>query len=382
MTEKLYYADQYMKSFSGRVLSCTEAKGGFEIRLDRSAFYPEGGGQPGDTGTLNGLRVKDTYERDGELIHLCAGPLAPGTQAEGAIDWPRRYDFMQQHSGEHVVSGIIHSMFGYNNTGFHMGSELVTIDFSGELDYEQLMEVERRANEAVWQDSPIEVLWPSPEELKGMSYRSKKELSGPVRIVKAGPSDTCACCGTHLRRTGEAGIIKLLSVQKFREGCRIEMLSGRRAYDYLSAVNEQNRRIVALLSARPAETAGAVERLLRESEDLKYSREGFKLRLFDAVADGCETGGENVIFQPGLEPGDLRRLAVTVYERRGGLCAALTGDGGSCKYALAGENGAVQALAKEMNRALGGRGGGRDGLVQGSLSCGREAAEAFLAGRR
>ena len=193
MTEKLYYADAYLKKFTGTVVSCTEEKKGFAVALDRTAFYPEGGGQPGDTGALGGVRVLDTREREGEIVHLCASPLAPGAEVSGALDWARRFDLMQQHSGEHIVSGLICGKFGCDNVGFHLGGETVVIDFNAVLTAEELSDVEARANEVIWENRPFRAAYPDAEELRTLSYRSKKELDGPVRIVECPGADRCAC---------------------------------------------------------------------------------------------------------------------------------------------------------------------------------------------
>ena len=183
MTERLYYEDAHMRTFTARVASCAPGKHGFDVVLDRTCFYPEGGGQAGDTGLLGGVRVTDTHERDGEVVHYCESPLEVGAEVAGEIDWDARFERMQLHSGEHILSGLAHKHFGYENVGFHMGADFVTIDFNGMLDDAQLAMLEREANEAVWQDLPVEVTYPSPEELKTIPYRSKKELTGQVRIV-------------------------------------------------------------------------------------------------------------------------------------------------------------------------------------------------------
>lgn len=173
-TERLYYHDSNMQRFSAIVVSCEKAENGFRITLDRTAFYPEGGGQPGDTGSISGVQVFDTKAENGEIVHFCTAPLTPGQTVEGVIDFDRRFDFMQQHSGEHIVSGIIHKKFGYENVGFHMGADMVTIDLSGMLTMDDLRQIEREANIAVWQDIPIEITYLSDENKDSVFYRSKK----------------------------------------------------------------------------------------------------------------------------------------------------------------------------------------------------------------
>ena len=268
-TRRLYYEDVYKKEFTATVVECREQKKGYAIILDESAFYPEGGGQPSDVGTLGDAKVTEVHEKDGELLHYTDKALEVGAKVEGKIDWVHRFDLMQQHSGEHMVSGIIHEKYGYDNVGFHMGSDVITIDFSGMLDEAQMAEIEAKANQIIWENQEVEIFYPSEEELKELEYRSKKELSGWVRIVRFPGADTCACCGTHVTRTGEIGMVKLLSVVKFREGVRMEMISGRRVLDYLNMVNEQNRQISVKLSAKMDKTAQAVERLQEENFRLK-----------------------------------------------------------------------------------------------------------------
>ena len=225
-TRKLYYEDSHRSCFTATVISCEQGKAGWEVTLDATAFYPEGGGQAGDTGTLGAVRVLDTRERGEQVVHLCDGPLEAGSSVEGQIDYAPRFLRMQQHSGEHIVSGIIHRRYGYHNTGFHMGSEIITIDFDGIIPPQDLADIEREANEAVWKNLPVSCAYPGPEELQTIPYRSKKALPWPVRIVRVPGFDSCACCGTHVKATGEIGLIKLISVMGFRGGTRMEMACG------------------------------------------------------------------------------------------------------------------------------------------------------------
>lgn len=382
-TEKIFYQNQYTRSFTARVLSCMEGRGGWEVILDRTAFYPEGGGQPGDTGALGGSAVLDTHEWEGRIIHCCAAPLEPGTAVEGEIDWPRRFDFMQQHSGEHIVSGLIHQHFGCNNVGFHMGAAATAIDFDAVLTAEDMGEIERLANEKVWENVPIEASLPTPGELEKIPYRSKKELSGQVRIVTVPGADVCACCGTHVSRTGEIGLIKLISCQKLRQGVRMELLCGRRAYEYVNRVLEQNHRTSVLLSAKPLETAAAVERLHGELESVRYRMVGYEDRLFAAKARELAGRGDVLLFEEGLSPDSLRRLSAAVMEACSGRCAAFSGsDNEGYKYAVGQAGGDLRTLINDMNAALNGRGGGKPFFAQGSVNCTRAEIESFFAERK
>ena len=259
-TERLFYRDSHQTTCQAKVLACREVKKGYEILLDQTVFYPEGGGQPCDIGTMNRVEVMDVQEKDGEIWHRTREAIQEGTEVTCRIDWERRFDLMQQHSGEHLISGLIHEKYGYNNVGFHMGSETITLDVDGEVPEAVLKEIEAKANQYVWENHPIEITHPSEEELKTLPYRSKKELTGDVRIVTWPGMDICACCGVHVDFSGEIGQITLVSAQKFKGGMRIEMLCGKRALEYTNQLKEQNRRISQLLSAKWNDTADAVEK--------------------------------------------------------------------------------------------------------------------------
>lgn len=214
-TIRIYETDSHARRLQARVLSCEEGENGWLVELDRTIFYPTGGGQPCDMGTLGGADVTETLLRGETVLHRCTAALPVGADVTGEIDWARRLDLMQQHSGEHLVSGLIHARFGYENVGFHLGADLVTIDFNGEVDEQALQELERAANEAVWADFAPHIWYPEPDELAHLPYRSKKALTGAVRLVQFGDIDLCACCGTHVAHTGEIGLIKLVQHDAF-----------------------------------------------------------------------------------------------------------------------------------------------------------------------
>ena len=223
-TVRLYYENAFTQDFTAVVESCGAVKGGFAVVLDRTAFYPEGGGQPADHGTLGDSRVLDVHEKDGIVTHLCDRALPVGAEVSGHIDWARRFDHMQQHSGEHIVSGMLCSAFHCDNVGFHMGADTVTIDYNADISWEQALDIERRANQYIWEDHPVHIWYPSPAELAALPYRSKKALEGAVRITEFPGADMCACCGTHVDSSGQVGLVKFLSCQKFRDGVRLELL--------------------------------------------------------------------------------------------------------------------------------------------------------------
>ena len=378
-TTKLYYEDVYKKEFAARVLDCREGKKGYEVILDQTAFYPEGGGQPSDTGVLGNTKVKDVREKDGELIHYTDAPLEVGAEVIGRIDWKRRFDLMQQHSGEHIVSGLVHEIFGYDNVGFHMGSDVITIDFSGMLDEGQMAEIEARTNEIIWENKAVEIFYPTEEELNELEYRSKKELSGWVRIVRFPGADTCACCGTHVTHTGEIGMVKLLSVVKFHEGVRVEMLSGKRVLDYLNMVNEQNHQISVKLSAKADKTAAAVTRLQDENFALKGRMHILEEEFIAGEAAKCAGKEDVLLFQEGMEAGGVQKLTDAILQVCKGRCAVFSRNtDGSYKYAMGEKDGDLRQLTKDMNAALNGRGGGKPFFVQGSVLASEKEIRAFF----
>ena len=373
--EKLYDKDPYRTEFEAEVISCEKGKKGFEIILDRSAFYPEGGGQPYDTGMLGGVRVTEVHERKENVVHYTDGPLIPGTAVKGTIDWDRRFNHMQQHSGEHIVSGLIHEAYGYDNVGFHMGAEEVTVDLNGSLSWEQLAEIERAANRIVYEDVSLCVTYPTPEELKTIDYRSKKELTGQIRIVEVPGADVCACCGTHVAKTGEIGLIKFLSMIHYKGGVRISMLCGEKALLDCERKTDQINRLSVLLSAKPDGIVEAVEKLKQDGSDKEQQMAELTRQLFTMKAERYEAGDEPLLlFENGFEPVQLRQFANLLLEQEKGtviaVCAAKA-DGGYY-YCIGSKTRDMKALGKTLNSVLNGRGGGSSQMIQGSFSADEE----------
>ncbi len=267
--EEMLYRDVYCREFDTVVEKCEQVEDGYWILLEDTIFYPEGGGQCADCGTLNGRNVLDVQRRKDGIYHLVDGGFAVGETVHCVIDWQKRFENMQSHSGEHMVSGLIHQQYGYENIGFHMGSEVIQIDFEGALSYEQAMTIENQVNALIYRNLSLQITYPSKEELHTIPYRSKKELTGNVRIVTIPECDICACCGTHVKSTGEIGIVKILSVTKQKHGVRLEMVAGNQAYRYLSDVYEQNKQISVQLSAPVKSTADALHKLLSQQELLR-----------------------------------------------------------------------------------------------------------------
>ena len=380
-TVKLYYENAYTQDFTAVVQSCEAVKNGFAVTLDRTAFYPEGGGQPADHGTLGEARVLDVHEKDGVVTHLCDRALSVGAEVGGRIDWARRFDHMQQHSGEHIISGLLCSTFHCDNVGFHMGADVVTIDYNAPITWEQALEVERRANAYIWADHPIRIWYPSAEELAALPYRSKKELTGAVRITEFPGADRCACCGTHVSSSGQVGLLKLLSCQKFRDGVRLELLCGQRALDCLAAGWEQARQIGQALSVKPQSAFAAVSRLQEELLSLKEKASRLEEADFAHVAAQYRGAGSVLHIAEPLDGDGARRLCDAIAKAAGGRCAVFAGQDGDYRYAVIESGGDLRQFIKDMNTALHGRGGGRDGFAQGSAACTAEEVCAFFQAR-
>lgn len=378
---KLYYDSAYIKEFEAQVLSCQEGKKGWEITLSATAFYPEGGGQPADTGILGNVRVTDVHEKDGQVVHYTDGPLPVGEMVRGVIDWDRRFQHMQEHSGEHLVSGLIHQRFGYDNVGFHMGTDEVTIDFNGVLEWEDLMAIEEKANGMIWENLEISAVYPEKDELDAMEYRSKKELTGAVRIVSIPGGDVCACCGTHVERTGEIGLVKFLSMIHYKGGVRISLLCGKRAVEDYERKRDQVQKISVLLSARPGEISRAVEKLKDEEAKLQEKLvAAYDKLIASEVRDIKEGDGDIFILEPDFEAIQLRHLVNRLLEEKKGRTVLALGGAaeGSFLYVLGSRDGDMRQLSRELNGLLNGRGGGSAQMAQGTFFATKDQLQAIL----
>lgn len=387
-TKKLYYEDCYRTRFSGIVTGTGCDDAGNYVLLDQTLFFPEGGGQPADQGSLNGHTVWDVQELEGEIRHYikdysgedkAARPLSTGDPVDAIIDWDRRFDLMQQHSGEHIVSGFIHTRLGYDNVGFHMGEKFITIDLNGLIDTDQLREIEAEVNRYIWQDKPVEAFYASDEEIHTLDYRSKLDLEEEVRLVRFPGADLCACCGLHVKTTGQIGLIKLVSVHRFRQGVRIEMLSGKRAFDYLNEHDRQNSTIAVELSSKPENTAEAVGRLKEENFRLRGEIIRLEKEKNAQLADRMKGQGDVLVFAGNLSPVEIRKSADEILNVCGGICVLMSGDDSQgYRYAAGIRDGDIRELVKEMNQKLNGRGGGKPFFAQGSLKGDRANLEKFF----
>ncbi|MEE1187578.1 MAG: alanyl-tRNA editing protein [Acutalibacteraceae bacterium] len=413
VTEKLYDADAYCRAFTATVISCEEAEdreGLYAVVLNRSAFFPEGGGQYADTGTLQefkkdcetplsgAVKVVDVQvSDDGIITHYCDGAVTPWAQVTGVLDWEQRFERMQNHTGEHLVSGTVHRLYGLDNIGFHLGDRDVTCDFNGELSDEQLREVEKVVNRAVWENVEVYAEYPDPATLPDLDYRSKLELTEDVRLVTIPGYDICACCAPHVARTGEIGLIKIVNSEKAHGGTRVHMICGPWALADYDIKQTNIMRIVDLTSTPQEETADAVEALQAQNGHLTHELSVAQVQQADIALSflkeqgGAETSGNRVVFLPSLETDAIRALANGGRDLCDGVFVALTagekdlgpdGQPQSYRYIATSKSLPLSRLAKEFNASLNGRGGGRDEMVQGSFGAPLEDIVAFFRDHR
>lgn len=379
MTEKLYYIDSHMSEFTARVLSC-EAKGdGFIVTLDRTAFFPEGGGQLADTGYIGAVRVTDVHEKGEEIYHYTANALNVGEEYPCRIDFEQRYRRMQNHSGEHIVSGLIFKRFGFSNVGFHMGQDCMTIDLSGEMTWDELMEIEQSANEVVRANVPIRTWFPGREELAALEYRSKIEIEGAVRIVEVTGVDRCACCAPHVSNTGEVGFIKMLDMMRHRGGVRVSLVCGMDALDMMNIYQRNVTAVSNLLSAKRENAAAYTERILEEQQKLKERISTLSLRCAELMAAQYEpTEGNILVFDDTLDEISLRELSNLLADKCGGMAAVFRGTDGAYKYIVCSRHLDLRKLTRDINSAINGRGGGKSEMIQGSSAGNREEIEKYF----
>lgn len=377
-TKRIFDDDPYIREFEATVISCTETENGFDVILDKTAFFPEGGGQFPDKGTVNDIIVTDVKEdKDGVIHHFTESKIPISEKVFGKIDWDLRFDFMQQHSGEHIFSGLAHKKFGAANVGFHLGYEETTLDLDVPLSEKDVAKLELSANEAVYKNLPIEISYPSENELSVLPYRSKKKLTGKVRIVTVPDYDICACCGTHVKQTGEIGIIKITSFQNYKGGTRLFMLCGKRALSDYQHKNGDILKVTNSLSVKPSELSAAVKRLESEITEHKIYESSLKKELFALKAEKLGSGDKICVFENSMTTDELRRYCLTLSENFK-LAAVFCGENGNFKYSVSSKTENCALIAKELNEKFFGRGGGKPELVQGSCNGNSVEIENFL----
>lgn len=378
LTKELYYDDAYLNEFQATVLSCEEDKKGYALTLDATAFYPEGGGQPYDTGTLNEAKVLEVHRRDDRIIHTVDTYLKPGTIVNGKVDFERRFDLMQQHSGEHVFSGLVHKHFGYDNIGFHLGEKEVVLDFSGPLDHKDLSMIEAECNRMIQKNIPVEVTYPNDEELSVLDYRSKKELSGRIRIVSIRDCDVCACCGTHVRKIGEVGYCKVLSLTTKKGNARVSVLFGKRATDYMARIYDEVTAISALISKNPLEILEGVRHLQDE-----VLQKGLKLNALYTkhFEERFEKETETSLFitiEEGCTMDLLRHFCDRMSAKAKTAAGLLKKSEEDYQYVIISKSEDLRAAAKSLSETFAGKGGGSKEMIQGSLHGSAEQIVSFL----
>ena len=369
MTEKLYYKDAYMREFTSTVLACEPCKEGYAVALAATAFFPEEGGQYSDTGTLGGATVTDVREREGVILHITDRALEVGASVTGAIDFDARYEKMQCHTAEHILCGLIFKTYGLNNVGFHLGADDVTMDISSPLTWDQLMEIEHRANLVVYENVPVTADFPTPDQLPSLEYRSKLDLTENVRIVNIGRYDSCACCAPHVASTGEIGLIKILDAEKLRGGMRIHIRAGIRAYREVTKMYSALSDISHMLSLPRLDTADGVRKLLSDYEAKKSDYKAAREKYFEREAElVVPTDGNLVLSFADATQDELRTLANFAVDKIGGMLVLLSGTDGAYRFVIASRSVDLRTEVKKITAALGGGGGGSSVMAQGSLA--------------
>ncbi len=367
-TVKLYDNNAYVSEFNATVLYCSKNGKYFDIILDKTAFFPEGGGQQADTGTISFAEVVDVQLDNGVIIHKTDSPLEVGSEVNCKINWDIRFRRMQNHSGEHIISGIANSLYGCTNVGFHMGSE-ITVDFDIELSKEQINKIETLANEAVFKNVSITAEYPDTSVLQDLEYRSKLDLTEDVRIVTIDGYDKCACCAPHVNRTGEIGIIKVLDSMRHRGGTRLFMLCGADAYEDYCIKTDNLYQIAVKLCAKHNEELDAFNKLCNEVQELKQKCASIAKELTQLKSQNIETvNGVALFFENESDMQTIRNLALETAKQQDVTAAVFSGEDGSYKYAISSMNKSVRDISTALNKQFSGRGGGSDELVQGNLS--------------
>ncbi len=366
-TVRLFDEDSHIFEFSATVISCDQAEAGFKVVLDKTAFFPEGGGQYGDRGFIDSVAVTDTQIENGIIYHFTDKPLEIGTEVKGALDKKRRFAFMQNHSGEHIISGLVHKRYGFDNVGFHLGEDFATLDFNGILNREQLDEIELLANERVWQNLPIKAYYPTKDELSKTDYRSKKELDGEVRLVVIENTDVCACCAPHVKKTGEIGAIKLLDTEKMRGGTRIVLKCGYFAVEDYKCKYANIADISARLSAKQENAASAVAALEEKLNAEKQANAALKKKMAQMLVDSIPKEQRTVVVD-GFDRVALQTLADGLHKTYGGIRAVFSQEGEAFAFVICGDEVELNARFAEFKSQFAVRGGGRGCMVQGSVA--------------
>lgn len=384
-TVRLYDTDAYKTEFEAEVLACeeveTKEKKVYQVWLDQTLFFPEEGGQSPDMGTIDGIKVLDVQIKNEVITHTLAAPLAVGTTVKGVVDWKHRFYNMQQHSGEHIFSGIVHNRFGYDNVGFHLSDSVVTMDFNGVISSEDLEKIETEANQAIIENIPVEVSFPTKEELKTLEYRSKIEIEGQVRIVTIPGYDVCACCAPHVRRTGEIGMLKVMNVQSYKGGVRISILCGFRALEAFRQKADIITELMAQFSTNQEALVENVTKLKNTNQTMKNQLASAKQELMEYKVAAIPEDSENaILFESDLDTPVVRNVVNGLVEKFTGICAVFVGnDESGYQFIIGSKNKDCRQIAAALREKLSARGGGSDKMIQGSIAAKQLQIEECLA---
>ena len=397
MTEtiKLYDRDAYATEFEADIISCEPNMADdkqLDIILNQTLFFPEEGGQSPDMGILGGYRVVDVQIKNGVITHTVdtsAGDccevekeaeLAAGVHVQGKLDWQHRFYNMQQHSGEHIFSGIVHSRFGFENVGFHLSDSVVTMDFSGVISPEDIAEVEHEVNVAISKNIPIEVTYPSRDELAQLEYRSKIEIEGQVRIVTVPGYDVCACCAPHVKRTGEIGMLKVMNYQNYKGGVRVSILCGFRALEAFRQKCDIISELMGIFTTNQEAIVDNVIKLKAVNQSLKSELGTAKSALLDYKVAELPTDTDNaVLFEGGIDTNTARNCVNALVEKYSGFSAFFMGnDEEGYSFIIGSKNADCNTVAAALRNKLGARGGGKPVMVQGSVKAAKSEIEEVL----
>jgi alanyl-tRNA synthetase len=388
-TKKLYYEDAYATAFNAKVLSCTEKKSAkhqdpsvrlYDVILDQTLFFPEEGGQSPDQGVLDRIPVVDVQISGGVIRHTVAQPIEEGKEVGGVIEWEHRFSNMQQHSGEHIFSGLVHGKFGYDNVGFHLSDREVTMDFSGPIREDEIREIERRANEVIFSNIETQILYPTKEEEKEIAYRSKIEIEGQTRLVIFPGVDVCACCAPHVRRTGEIGILKAVGLQNYKGGVRVSILCGRRALQRFVSDQDILAKTSNYLTTSFESVYDSVVKLKEENARQKAALQKAAACEMKQMIEAVPADRKNVcLFTEGADAKAMRDAVNLLVQSHEGNCAFFSGnDESGYSYIIGCREGDARLAGKILTEKFGARGGGKPEMIQGSVKAAGEDLRAVI----
>lgn len=366
-TIKLYENDSYIKEFTATVISCEEKDGNYFVVLDKTAFFPEGGGQSADTGKMGEANVLDVQIDNDVVYHKVDKQLKVGSTVAYKIDWDTRFSRMQNHSAEHLVSGIIHKLYGYNNVGFHMNDRFITLDCDGTLTEDDIAKVELEANKAIYANKSINVIFPTADEIANYNYRSKLDITENLRLVEIEDYDLCACCAPHVVKTGEIGVIKILSFIPYKKGTRIEMVAGLLAFNDYCMLHNSNKAVMNLLSAKREDIFTVTEKNHKDLGDVKAENKKLLSQLALLQMEKYQVNDGVCVFVKNASYDELRNCTNTLIEDFDYCYAFSNTNENDYIYVVASKEHNVREKVQNLNKAFNGKGGGRDFYAQGKI---------------